>query len=142
MIRIPAENRPSGGIAGLSADLTPLVDVLFMLIVFMVLTANAAQLVIDADMPSTEETTLGGAVDADPLTITIRAGTVPYRISDSDHPDWAAAQADLLSRIRQSPTRPVVLVSEPDAPVQRMIDVMAFLQKQGVADAQILLKAR
>jgi biopolymer transport protein ExbD len=127
----------------LGADLTPLIDVLFMLIVFMVLTANSAQLAIEADLPSTEENGLSlPSPDAPPLTVAIRAEGSAYSVDKTDYSDWQSARAALQSSLDAAPDRPVVLAAEPNAPVQRLIDAMAYLQQAGIPDAQILLEAR
>lgn len=140
MIRASQPDAASGPRFG--ADLTPLIDVLFMLIVFMVLTANSAQLAIEANLPSTEESGLSLPSPESPLTVTIRAAGNAYSVDEADYPDWPAARTAMQSALEADPDRPVVLATEPDAPVQRLIDAMAYLQRAGIPDAQILLEAR
>lgn len=139
---IRANQPESTATARFGADLTPLIDVLFMLIVFMVLTANSAQLAIEADLPSTEENGLSLPSPESPLTVTIRAHGRAYSVDEADYADWSRARAAMEAALQIAPDRPVVLATEPDAPVQRLIDAMAYLQQAGIPDAQILLEAR
>lgn len=141
--RSAAAGRPSLGLVG---DLTPLIDVLFMLIVFMVLTANAADRALDAGFASSEESLSAPGPADRPLTVEIgAAGAAPaFRIEGRAFVGWAAAKSALAAQLQETdsgaPSLRVAVAA--DAPAQRMIDLMSFLQIQGVADAQIVVRSR
>jgi len=54
MIEIPADKR-GNIVSDLMPDLTPLLDVMFMLIVFFLLTANAVPYTLDVNLPEDKE---------------------------------------------------------------------------------------
>lgn len=134
--------------AGAIGDLTPLIDVLFMLIVFMVLTANAAERALDAGFASTEEAIAAPQAGERALMIEIRAAgaAMAFAVDARGFADWPAAKAALSARLAVEPgprgAPPVQVAVAADAPAQRMIDLMSFLQTQGVADAEIVLRSR
>ncbi len=126
----------------LVADLTPLVDVLFMLIIFMVLTANSAQLSIDAQIPNTEETSLSAPPDRTALMVQINHQGSAFEVDGVAIATWSEAKGALRAMLTQPSERPVVIAAHPDAPVQRMVDVMSFLQNHGALNASILMEPR
>ncbi|MCR9222160.1 MAG: biopolymer transporter ExbD [Alphaproteobacteria bacterium] len=141
----PAAN---GSPAGAIGDLTPLIDVLFMLIVFMVLTANAAERALDAGFASTEEAIAAPQAGERALMIEIGAAnsSMAFAVDDRRFVDWPAAKAVLTARLAADAgpegAPPVQVAVAADAPAQRMIDLMSFLQARGVADAEIVLRSR
>lgn len=139
MIALP---QPSRSKWAMVADLTPLIDVLFMLIIFMVLTANSAQIALDAVFPNTEETTLSAPESDAPLTVVVRSQGPFYQIDGQSPTDWEAAKQSLLSRHSEEPDRPVVLVVEPDSESQKLLDVLAYLQANNIVSAQIIAEVR
>ncbi|MEQ8602085.1 MAG: biopolymer transporter ExbD [Marivibrio sp.] len=141
--RAGAAGRSSLGLVG---DLTPLIDVLFMLIVFMVLTANAAERALDAGFASSEESLAAPSAGDRPLAVEIGAADAPaaFRIEDRAYADWPAAKTALAAQLQEgagaAPSLRVAVAA--DAPAQRMIDLMSFLQVRGVTDAQIVVRSR
>lgn len=139
MIVQPGNSTPKQGIV---ADLTPLIDVLFMLIVFMVLTANTAQFAIDAILPSTEESGLNVPESDAPLIVLIRSSGAVFQIDGEDAVDWDAAKSIFLDRHQANEERSISVIVEPESQAQSILDVMAFLQVNNIESAQIIAEAR
>lgn len=138
---IRARSQESAGLLGLAGDLTPLIDVLFMLIVFMVLTANAANRALDADFATTEETGLPTPDEAEPIEVDVlKTGGPAYRIGGTDYRSWATARQALETRL--SDDAAIRIAAAADAPSQRLLDLLAFLQGHGVTDVSIVMHAR
>jgi len=69
MIEIPASKR-GNIVSDLMPDLTPLLDVMFMLIVFFLLTANAVPYALDVNLPQDDEAVTQAVEDPDMLSVT------------------------------------------------------------------------
>ena len=83
MIEIPAQKR-GGIIHDLMPDLTPLLDVMFMLIVFFILTANAVPYALDVNLPEDAEEVTQAVTDSDILTISLQSLHYPPHLDQSD----------------------------------------------------------
>lgn len=112
-------------------DLTPLIDVLFMLILFFVLTAAFVQGRLDVDLPSGR----GEALPADPVVITVR-------------PDgsllWAGevtTREELIERARIAKAKeiPLLLAGDRAAPYGFIASLLDALRLEGVDEISLAL---
>lgn len=141
MIRASSPQSPEG--AGIAGDLTPLIDVLFMLIVFMVLTANVADRELDADFATTEEAELAPGKSPDSLAVDVLAGaSAAFRIDGTEYSAWRDAKAALAARLGRSEAPRVRIAAQADASSQRLLDVLSFLQSRGIADVAVVMRPR
>ncbi len=142
MIALSQQRRRKRHVWSVAADLTPLIDVLFMLLIFMVLTANSAQVSLKGAVPSTQEAGLHSAGTDQKIRLQIQQGAVPYIIEDREAPDWTVARAMLEELVEQQGRTGFSLLVDPNVPVQRLVDVMAYSQTKGITDADIVLEMR
>ena len=142
MIEVHGHTRAREGSWALAADLTPLIDVLFMLIVFMVLTANSTQLAIDAALPTTEEEGTSSVDETNVLSIAVGSKDAAFTVDGAKFALWADARKALKDALAADSGRQVVLIADPEAQVQGMVDVMAFLQAEGVGNARIAVRQK
>lgn len=118
-------------------DLTPLVDVIFSVIAFMMILINVPLASLTMDIPSSTESTI------------VTSDNVKVLNVESPEPLWSLDSGELKSRIEITEdlrvfnsARSLSLTIEinKDAPVQRMIDTLDILQDVGVESTQILTK--
>ena len=113
-------------------DITPLIDVLFMLIIFFVLTATFIQGKLDIDLPSGK----GETPDVkSTLTLTVeRSGTIFWegvRISEGELPELA----------RGARNREILIAGDKNAPYGRIAEVLSILRKEGITSAGLLTES-
>lgn len=109
-------------------DITPLIDVLFMLIIFFVLTASFTQGRIDVDLPS------GGGAQASNETITLSVGN-GGRIT------WNEREIELseIARlVREAKGREIMVAGGREAVYGDVVAVLEILRKEGVTSAGLL----
>nr|WP_284500078.1 biopolymer transporter ExbD [Microbulbifer sp. GX H0434] len=123
----------------MAPDLTPLLDIIFIVLVFLLLTANMRLVSLPMALPGNDS--VSEQLPADPLTVSLPAGG-PYQwgLGDRGFSDRGEFERALLAELREARQRPVALASDRDVPVQRMLDLFALLQKEGVAVAEIALQ--
>ena len=126
--------------SGLEVDLTPMLDVLFMLLVFLVLTANSAQLALDFDLPRVSEDTGERAPGGEDLVVIIPTGDTPWTVGEDSHPDWATAREAIRAALTTAPEAGVTVAAARDAPLERAVDVLTFLRGEGLPSAAILIE--
>ena len=136
MIGLP-ETAEADGAEETGAILTPLVDVVFMLVAFLILTANSLPLALDVDLPATD----GAAPSASEQTV-IRLD-VPalagWQIETVPYADPEAARTALADALAARPDALVRIAIDRDTPVQRLID--AFDMSRGAGAEQVEVAA-
>lgn len=139
MIDISRQSRQDFSFAQLAPDLTPLLDIIFIVLVFLLLTANMRLVSLPMELPGSD--TVTRQLPVDPLTISLTAGgELPWGLGDRGYAGRSEFERALLQQLKENPRRPVALASDREVPVQRMLDLFALLQSRGVAVAEIALQ--
>jgi len=111
-------------------NVTPLVDVMLVLLIIFMVTSPMLSQGVDVDLPETATTPVKQAKE--PLTVTIdRAGQVHIE----DHVvalDRLGAKVEAIFRARESRKREVLLRADRKVPYGVVAQVMASLQEAGV----------
>ncbi|NRA84662.1 MAG: biopolymer transporter ExbD [Gammaproteobacteria bacterium] len=138
MISIDTEQH--GGLADLAVDLTPMLDILFIVLVFFILTANPVEMALSVELPSK------GAEQATPLSdkrhiqITLFANNT-WGLADKKFEDRAAIEQAIKQAVSDSPNSDIVIASEKDATVEHLLALMTFLKQQNLQAAHIKMDA-
>jgi len=113
-------------------DQTPLIDVLFMLILFFVMTASLLQGQISVRLPSGEGTALQGQ----PVILEILAnGSFRYNGKEVD-------RGEMIARARQDDRtgRDIVVAADRTVPYGRVTSLLEALRLEGVQDVGLALE--
>lgn len=139
MININPPDRRAFSLSNLAPDLTPLLDIIFIVLVFLLLTANMRLTSLPLDLPASEHA--AAAMPTDPLTVSlVNSGAELWGIEDRGYRSQHEFERDLVAALRADPERPLALASDRNVPVQRMLDLFALLQKEGIEVAEIALQ--
>lgn len=136
MIEIPQSKRESI-IADLMPDFTPLIDVMFMLIVFFILTANSVPYALDVSLPNDTEEITQPVEDPDMISITLLTKEKGWKINDimfESEDDFKAA----LKKKTQN-NKKVIIIGDKAVSMQKLLNVMAFLRKHNIEAADIMM---
>ncbi len=113
-------------------DVTPLIDVLFMLIIFFVLTATFIQGKLDIDLPSGKSETSDMKRT---VTLTVeKDGAIFWdgtRITREEIPGLAKVAGD----------REILIAGDKNAPYGRVAEVLSILRKAGIISAGLLMES-
>ncbi len=112
-------------------SLTPLIDVVFLLMVFFML---AARFGAERAMPLVPAAGGGGAWEGPPRLVEVAAGGL--RLNGQAVALEGLAEA--LGPLMPGPDSPVVLRPDESAPVQALVDAMAVLRAAGIARLVVL----
>ncbi|PIE25266.1 MAG: biopolymer transporter ExbD [Neptuniibacter caesariensis] len=121
-------------------ELTPLIDIIFIVVVFLLLTANTRLLTLPIDVP-VSDSQLGSSKQTDtPLTISLLPEAPHYAIDKQKYHDWDDFKAILLNTIGTQKDRPLVVAADKDASVEPLLKLLALLNEQQITNTQILMK--
>lgn len=122
--------RRGRGRNGVDIDITPLIDVLFMLIIFFVLTASFVQGKLDVNLPQGE----GESSDA--------RGAAVLTVSKDKKLYWNGneiTREELISAAAAHKGREILVAGDVDVPYGEVASVLSLLRGNGVASAGLLL---
>ena len=117
----------------LELDITPLIDVLFMLVIFFVLTANFLQGRIEVDLPVGEAVS---KVEENSLLLTVRRdGSVLWGDREVKAGEIAPLVAEALENRRD-----ILLAGDREAPYGAITEVLNILRREGIPSAGLALQ--
>ncbi|KJY86943.1 MULTISPECIES: ExbD/TolR family protein [Vibrio] len=121
---------------GLTPDLTPLLDIIFIVMVFLMLTAAVKLDSLEVDLPVTDSQAVS-EVDNKSITVNIINHEPYWAINGKEYIDWENFTLALLEQ-HKSNNQPIVIGAEKTADVQHLVKLLAFLQENGIQATQLL----
>ncbi|KEQ16442.1 ExbD/TolR family protein [Endozoicomonas numazuensis] len=140
MIRISNNEETSASFT--AADLTPLLDVVFIVMVFLLFTANVQTLSLPVNLPeaSREEATL--TQEPKTLTVSILAKGQPWAVEETKYDNFESFSQSLLSRVKEAPDTTVLVAGDREAPLGNLVELMMFLSEHEITAAQVLMEEK
>ncbi|EPA0984055.1 TPA: biopolymer transporter ExbD [Vibrio parahaemolyticus] len=132
MIKVPQDNNRNG----LTPDLTPLLDIIFIVMVFLMLTAAVKLDSLDVALPSTDSLAVA-EVDKQSITVNILKDEPYWAINGQTYIDWENFTLALLEESK-STDKPIVIGAEKTANIQSLVQILGFLQENGIQATQLL----
>ena len=137
MIEIPASQR-GNIVTDLMPDLTPLLDVMFMLIVFFLLTAKAVPYALDVNLPKDAEEVTQAVEDPDMLSVTLLPSDNGWKINETLYQTEQEFKVALKAAALGN--KKVIIIGDKDVSMQKLLTVMAFLRKHNIEAADIVME--
>lgn len=149
MIRVASRPTLSTG-----PDLTALIDIVFIVVVFLLLTANSPLLSLPIDIPNTDSKIESMVKTNQSLTISLKANTPKWQLTvtekgsndlgdkkllNEQYNDWPSFKSELLLQLEQSP-KPLLIATEPETNAELLLQLLALINERGLSDAQILME--
>ncbi|HIF5585762.1 TPA: ExbD/TolR family protein [Vibrio parahaemolyticus] len=132
MIKVPQDNNRNG----LTPDLTPLLDIIFIVMVFLMLTAAVKLDSLDVALPSTDSQAVA-EVDKQSITVNILKDEPYWAINGQTYIYWENFTLALLEESK-STDKPIVIGAEKTANIQSLVQLLGFLQENGIQATQLL----
>ncbi|WP_394157084.1 ExbD/TolR family protein [Vibrio campbellii] len=132
MIKAPQDNHSHG----LTPDLTPLLDIIFIVMVFLMLTAAVKLDSLDVNLPSTDSKAVA-EVDKESITVNILKEEPHWAINGKAYINWENFTLALLEESK-STDKPIVIGAEKTADIQSLVKLLGFLQENGIQATQLL----
>lgn len=140
MINVNSNSERDGIISDLLPDLTPLLDVMFMLIIFLVLTTNAMQQVFDISLPEDKDDVLEVLSENDTIKITIFSEGGQWAINEQKFADFADFKSKLVTVYSSSKKKHVIVFGDKSATIDRLMELLTFMRSKGIEAADIVMK--
>jgi biopolymer transport protein ExbD len=149
MIRVASRPTLSTG-----PDLTALIDIVFIVVVFLLLTANSPLLSLPVDIPNTDSQIENMVQTKQSLTVSLKANTPKWQLTvagkvvddlddnkalNETYNDWPSFKSALLLQLEQSP-KSLLIATEPETNAELLLQLLALINERGLSDAQILME--
>ncbi|WP_417348558.1 ExbD/TolR family protein [Ferrimonas sp.] len=123
-----------------SVDLTPLIDIIFIVLVFLLLTANTRLLALPVDVPQQQETALSSPEEDKTLAVNVLADAPHFALDQITYDSWPEFKHAFLQAHKANPNYQVVVAADKAAPVQPLMQLLALLQARQIDKTQILME--
>ena len=130
------EGQPS-----LLADLTPLLDVIFIVMVFLMLSANVTPLALPVDLPSQGAERAEAVEETQTMTVSMLNGDIHWGLDGQEVANWDELVNELLAARGENPDLRVIIAGDRDVPMERLVQLLSFLQEEHWPAASILMEA-
>jgi len=124
----------------LSLDLTPLLDLIFIVMVFLLLTTNVQVQTMEIDVPQTDKTNVLSAVEKQVITINILAGESRWALDEKSYQEWSDFTSALLNIVKNNPHKQLIIAADKSADVQSLLRLLAFLQHNHIQTTNIVME--
>lgn len=135
---ITLANRDKNATFGL--DLTPLIDIIFIVLVFLLLTANTQLLSLPVDVPTESDSTLTTLSQEEHITINVLINDPHWALEGQRYGDFNEFETAFIKRFRTSEEAKIVIAADKTAPIQPLMTLLAALQRQQITNTQILME--
>ncbi len=115
----------------------PLLDVLFMLLVFLLLTAHALPKMLQIDLPATDDNIAYHQPKENNVMIGIT--NKQWHLNNKNFVNFTDFRQDLLDTVNKNPQGAIIIASDANASVENLLKVLTLLNSQGLTAAEILL---
>lgn len=123
-----------------SIELTPLIDIIFIVIVFLLLTANTRLLQLPVAIPSSAADAETASPSTDALIITLQAEAPHWAINEQHFADWQVFKPVLLNSLALAKSDQQVTIAPAfNAEVQPLVQLLSLLNQQQITNTQILM---
>ncbi|MGS0673708.1 ExbD/TolR family protein [Shewanella sp. 0m-4] len=121
-------------------DLTPLIDIIFIVLVFLLLTANSQLLSLPVDVPTETDSKLTAISQEKHIAINVLASEPHWALDGESYADFSAFEAALTKAFKVSPKAKVIIAADKTAPIQPLMTLLAAMQRQNISNTQILME--
>ena len=133
MIKTPHSSQTQS----LAPDLTPLLDIIFIVMVFLLLTASVKLESLEVELPSSDIKNVS-EVHKDSISVNILDREPYWAINGREYIDWENFKIALLEETGSADKNPIIIGADKAANVENLVKLLSFLQENGIPATQLL----
>ncbi|MCM2679600.1 ExbD/TolR family protein [Echinimonas agarilytica] len=133
MIKSSTCSDPSSG----AIELTPLIDIVFIVVVFLLATSNAPVMQIDVDLPSDQQGLSVVADASEPVVIGLKDSPPRWWIDAQSFATYTEFESQLLAHVTS--TTPTQLAIDREVPSEHLIQLISLLQHHQISNVGLLM---
>lgn len=123
-----------------SLELTSLIDIIFIVVVFLLLTTNARLLSLPVDIPSSDSEISQHEAATKSIVVSLFNESPTYAIGEERFSTWPEFKASLLLHIAAAQAPELSIAAARDVQVEPLLKLLALLNEQQVTNTHILME--
>lgn len=140
MITLDDSDEQGGVLKDLMPDLTPMLDILFILLVFFMLAVGQVFQTMDLTLPKSAANEVTAVPTENSLVLSMGQDADSYAINARSINGIDAFKAEILLAVQENPDQKIVLAGDRDVSLERLLSVLTFLNDNGIQTANILMQ--
>lgn len=140
MIRSSLSREHSDVASDLLPDLTPMLDIIFILLIFFILTANSVQYALEVDLPKENTDQAQQLSDGEHIIIHLFPKKDSWGLGEARYDNFAQFSAELIHQTKNSPDTPVLIAGDKKVTMDKVMQLFSLLQKHNIAAADIMME--
>ncbi|MFC4272587.1 hypothetical protein GQF03_10970 [Sneathiella chungangensis] len=138
MIKLQSGDPDNNTLRDLAPDLTPMLDILFILLVFFLLTVGTVLRAFDLELPSAVEEELSPIETPRHIMLEIREGS--YALDGEAIAGFDGLKAAIGEALATKQDYEVIVAGDRRIAIEELLKVLTYLQSQGIEAANILMR--
>ncbi len=135
-------SQPQGECISVVPDLTPLLDIIFIVMVFLLLTANIQIQTLEVDIPQTKDGNALASKQEEVIAINVFAKAPLWALQENTYEEWESFKQAILSEVEKYPKKPLVIAADKNARVEDMLALLAFLQSKNIHNTNLVMEEK
>jgi len=138
MIDLDADDTHGVSLRDIAPDLTPMLDILFMLLVFFLLTAGSVFQSLELTLPSAVEEEITEIRPPKHILLEIRSET--FALNGKELATFADLKTALGEIMAAKPGHELIVAGDRKVAIERLLRVLTHLQSRGINATNILMQ--
>lgn len=130
MIRVAPQNAAPS----LMPDMTALLDVISLMLIFLILIVQPVNQILEIDLPQSVEAETAEMVSEDSLLVMTPD---QWRYNDKLFQSWEAVAAVLTQQLQSSNEQRLRIQADKSVPLQQFVQILEFAQSQRITIAEL-----
>ncbi len=129
--------------ASVLPDMTALLDVIFILLVFLLLTANAVPKVLPVDLPEKGKQNAQALEVDEHVSVTLFAEKNRWGLDGDEYVNWLVFEVALSEKIKTlqdlNKEPQIIIAGDKQAPLEKVLQLFSWLQGKHLSAAQVMM---
>lgn len=135
-----SSEQEEGFLKDLIPDLTPMLDILFILLVFFMLTIGQALNSIDLTLPKSATQDVQQRQMDNMVILSLGDQEHSYAINDETFQNVESFKQQILKTVQREPDQKIVIAGDRTVSLERLLNILTFLNDNGIQTANILMQ--
>lgn len=140
MIALAHNDENEGFLKDLIPDLTPMLDILFILLVFFMLAVGQVFQTMDLTLPKSTAQEIQQAQMNNMIVLSLGDDESSYAINDQKFTDFGTFKTEILNTVQDKPDNKIIVAGDRSVSLERLLSVLTYLNDNGIQTANILMQ--
>jgi biopolymer transport protein ExbD len=141
MIALRQSPENEGFLKDLIPDLTPMLDILFILLVFFMLTIGQVFEGMDLTLPKSTAQKIQQTQIDNMIVLSLGDHENSYAINNRKFVTIEGFKSDILKTVQDNPDEKIILAGDRTVSLERLLNILTFLNDNGIQTANILMQS-